>query len=97
MRLKGYKNLLEIINKRTKWEEYLLQNPDKVPKYAKQQPLFREDKLGDQDWKIIIDYDAEGIITSFPNEEEKTNKFVIRRKLKYIPILKHKHDYIEMV
>ncbi|MEH7495346.1 hypothetical protein, partial [Neobacillus niacini] len=65
MRLKGYKNLLEIINKRTEGEEYILQNPDKVPKYPKQQPLFREDRLGDKEWKIIMDYDEEGIITSF--------------------------------
>jgi AraC-like DNA-binding protein/mannose-6-phosphate isomerase-like protein (cupin superfamily) len=97
MRVKGYKNLLEIINKRTEREEYFFQNPDKVPKYAKQQPFFVEDKLGDKEWKIIMDNDEEGIITSFPNEEEKTNKFVIRRKMKYVPILKHKHDYIEMV
>ena len=97
MRLKGYKNLLEIINKRTEREDYFLQNPDMVPKYPKQQPFFVKDKLGDKEWKIIMDFDDEGIITSFPNEEEKINKFLIRRKMKYVPILQHKHDYIEIV
>jgi AraC-like DNA-binding protein/mannose-6-phosphate isomerase-like protein (cupin superfamily) len=97
MRVKGYKNLLEIINKRTGREEYFFQNPDMVPKYAKQQPFFVEDKLGDKEWKIIMDNDGEGIITSYPNNEVKTNKFAIRRKTRYIPILKHKHEYIEIV
>ncbi|MEH7096973.1 AraC family transcriptional regulator, partial [Neobacillus vireti] len=97
MRIKGYKDLLEVIDKRTEREDYLLQNLDKVPKYHKQQPLFVKDMLGDEEWKIIMDFDEEGIITSFPNEELKTNKFLIRRKMKYVPILPHKHDYIEMV
>jgi AraC-like DNA-binding protein/mannose-6-phosphate isomerase-like protein (cupin superfamily) len=97
MRLKGYKNLLEIINKRTNVEEYLMQNPEKVPKNPKQQPLFLENKLGDNNRKVIMDKDEEGIITSYPNNVVKTNKFAIRRKTKYIPILKHKHEYIEIV
>jgi AraC-like DNA-binding protein/mannose-6-phosphate isomerase-like protein (cupin superfamily) len=97
MRLETYEELLEIINKSTEGEEYFLQNPDKVPKYTKQQPLFLKDKLGDKEWNIIMDNDEEGIITSYPSEEEKTNKFIIRRKMKYIPILEHKHEYIEIV
>ena len=97
MRLKGYQNLLEIINKRTEIEKYLKQNPDMVSKNSKQQPHFIENKLGDTNSKIIMDKDVEGIITSYPNNEVKTNKFAIRRKTKYIPILKHKHEYIEIV
>jgi AraC-like DNA-binding protein/mannose-6-phosphate isomerase-like protein (cupin superfamily) len=97
MRLKGIQNLLEIINKRTDGEEYFKQNPDKVPKHPKQQSFFLENKLGDNKWKIIMDKDEEGIITSYANNEVKTNKFAIRRKTKYIPILKHKHEYIEIV
>lgn len=97
MRVKGYQNLLEIINRRTDGEDYLRQNTNKVPKNPKQQPFFLENKLGDNNWKIIMDKDKEGIITSYPNEEVKNHKFSIRRKTKYIPILKHKHEYIEMV
>ncbi|ULT57317.1 AraC family transcriptional regulator [Neobacillus drentensis] len=97
MRLKGYKNLLEIINKKTDLEEHLMQNPDEVSKNSKQQPFIFEHKLGNDNWKIIMDIDEEGIITSYPNNEVKTNKFSIRRKTKFIPILKHKHEYIEMV
>ncbi|NYE07102.1 AraC-like DNA-binding protein/mannose-6-phosphate isomerase-like protein (cupin superfamily) [Bacillus niacini] len=97
MRLKGFKNLLGIINKRTNVEEYLMQNPEKVPKNLKQQSLFLENKLGDNNRKVIMDKDEEGIVTSYPNKELKTNKFAIRRKTKYIPILKHKHEYIELI
>jgi AraC-like DNA-binding protein/mannose-6-phosphate isomerase-like protein (cupin superfamily) len=97
MRLKGIQDLLEIINKRTDGEEYFKQNPAKVPKHPKQQSFILENKLGDNNWKIIMDKDEEGIITSYANNEVKTNKFAIRRKTKYIPILKHKHEYIEIV
>jgi AraC-like DNA-binding protein/quercetin dioxygenase-like cupin family protein len=97
MRLKGYKNLLEIINKRTDIEEYLMKNQGKVPKNTKQKPFLPENKVEDKEWKIIMDIDEEGIITSYPNEELQTNKFVIRRKTKNLPILKHKHEYIEIV
>ena len=97
MRLKGYKNLLEIINKKTDIEEYLRQNPDKIPKNPKRQPFFLANKLSDNNRKIIMNKDEEGIITSYPNNELKTNKFAIKRKTKHIPILKHKHEYIEMV
>lgn len=97
MRLKGYKNLLDIIDKRTGIEEYLIQNPDKVLKNPKQQPYFLGNKLDNNNRKIIMDKDEEGIITSYPNNELKTNKFAISRKTKYIPILKHKHEYIEIV
>ncbi|WP_160724977.1 AraC family transcriptional regulator [Bacillus sp. USDA818B3_A] len=97
MRLQGYKNLLEVINKRTVIEEYLISNQDKDPKNPKQLPFISKNKLEDKEWKIIMDKDEEGIITSYPNKELKTNKFVIRRKTKNIPILKHKHEYIEIV
>jgi AraC-like DNA-binding protein/mannose-6-phosphate isomerase-like protein (cupin superfamily) len=93
MKLKGYEDLLEIINKRTGVEEYYLQHPDEFSRKVKQ----RKNKLGKNKWNIIMDTDEEGIITSYPNDELAAKKFVIRRKLKYIPIIQHKHDYIEIV
>ncbi|WP_053362486.1 AraC family transcriptional regulator [Bacillus sp. FJAT-27251] len=93
MKLKGYRDLLEIINKRTGIEEYYLQHPDEFSRKIRQ----NGNKLGENQRNIILDTDEEGIITSYPNNELAAKKFVIRRKLKYLPIIQHKHEYIEIV
>ncbi|MEH7119619.1 hypothetical protein V7128_19695 [Neobacillus vireti] len=80
MRIKGNKNLLEIINKRTDIEECLTRNQEKDPKNSKQLPFLSENEL--KEWKIIMEKDEEGIITSYPNKELKTNKIAIKRKTK---------------
>lgn len=42
--------------------------------------------------------DEDGVLISYPNEELLEKKFLIRRKMRYLPSLyNHKHTYIELV
>ncbi|WP_226670679.1 AraC family transcriptional regulator [Metabacillus litoralis] len=94
MRLKSYDELFERINTRTDIEEDLLQTLDRFPTDKNQILEILKKKYNE---KIIMKKDENGIVTSFPNNEVRKNKFVIKRKQKYIPILEHKHEYIEIV
>ena len=95
MRLKSYEELFERINTRTDIEENILQTLDHFPKDINQILEILKNKYNDG--KIIMEKDENGIVTSYPNEVDKLNNFTIRRKTKYIPILEHKHEYIEIV
>jgi AraC-like DNA-binding protein/mannose-6-phosphate isomerase-like protein (cupin superfamily) len=97
MRLKSYEELFEVINTRTDIEEHILQTLDNIPKDNKVPLAIFNNKVGGNDRKIIMEKDENGIVTSYPNNEVRINKVAIRRKLKYIPIFEHKHEYIEIV
>ncbi|WHY01693.1 AraC family transcriptional regulator [Neobacillus sp. DY30] len=97
MRLKSYKELLEIINIRTDIEEHIIQTLENIPKDKKLKLPIPANKLGNNGRKIIMGKDENGIVTSYPNNEVKLNKFAIRRKTRYTPMPKHKHEYIEIV
>jgi AraC-like DNA-binding protein/mannose-6-phosphate isomerase-like protein (cupin superfamily) len=45
----------------------------------------------------IMKIDKEGIRTSIPNNEATAKKFTVNRKIRYIPVVEHRHDYIEIV
>ncbi|TXC90676.1 helix-turn-helix domain-containing protein [Metabacillus litoralis] len=89
MRLKSYEELFERINTRNDIEENILQTLDHIQNDNKI-PL-------EIPRKIIMEKDENGIVTSYPNNEVRIDKVAIRRKLKYIPIYEHKHEYIEIV
>ncbi|WP_175639641.1 AraC family transcriptional regulator [Metabacillus schmidteae] len=97
MRLKSYEELFDVINTRTDIEEHILQTLDNFQKNNKLPLAIPNNKVEGKDRKIIMENDKNGIVTSYPNNEVRINKVAIRRKLKYIPIFEHKHEYIEIV
>jgi AraC-like DNA-binding protein/mannose-6-phosphate isomerase-like protein (cupin superfamily) len=94
MRIKGYEELLELFNQISDVEEYFLKKQKETS--ARELP-FKNEQLMDSSINLIIKSDPEGISTSYPNTEVRESQFAIRRKYRYIPILQHRHEYIEMV
>ncbi|MGE8080177.1 AraC family transcriptional regulator [Peribacillus loiseleuriae] len=98
MRIKNYADLLEVIDQDTRIEEYFMHHPDKVLHTLEEQFLFlKGNKILTDSSNYIMNKDTEGIITSYPNNELIVNQFAIKRKIKYMPIMQHRHEYIEIV
>ncbi|WP_367924790.1 AraC family transcriptional regulator [uncultured Ruthenibacterium sp.] len=47
--------------------------------------------------KVVVGLDSHQVLTSIPNEEVKTQKFVVRQKTRNYSTPRHRHEYIEFI